>query len=283
MKLIAIVITYFPEEKDLVQNISSYINDVDQLIIWENTPKDKINYNKEKLLGINPNKIIFVGNGINVGIGKALNYAANFAINYSYTHLITFDQDSFFDSSMLKKYKNFITEVKDNNIGCYGVNLIFPDGNLDFKSNNNIEYVKYCITSGCIIPVETFQKGCFFDEQLFIDAVDIEYCFRLKKKYGLQTIVFPSVIMKHAIGYPIKTIFGFNASAYSAFRTYYLVRNQIYILRKYSNFYTFKEKFGIINNYILKRLFILIFYETDKFSKLKALIKGCKDGLLKLK
>lgn len=60
MKLIAIVITYFPEEKDLIQNISSYINDVDQLIIWENTPKDKINYNKEKLLGINPNKIIFV-------------------------------------------------------------------------------------------------------------------------------------------------------------------------------------------------------------------------------
>ena len=96
MKLIAIVITYFPEEKDLIQNISSYINDVDQLIIWENTPKDKINYNKEKLLSINPNKIIFVGNGINVGIGKALNYATNFAINHSYTHLITFDQDSFF-------------------------------------------------------------------------------------------------------------------------------------------------------------------------------------------
>lgn len=154
----------------------------------------------------------------------------------------------------------------------------------EFHNTLDIRYHRFEENMGAFSLVKQWERCVeLSDEQLFIDAVDIEYCFRLKKKYGLQTIVFPSVIMKHAIGYPIKTIFGFNASAYSAFRTYYLVRNQIYILRKYSNFYTFKEKFGIINNYILKRLFILIFYETDKFSKLKALIKGCKDGLLKLK
>ena len=91
----------------------------------------------------------------------------------------------------------------------------------EFHNTLDIRYHRFEENMGAFSLVKQWERCVeLSDEQLFIDAVDIEYCFRLKKKYGLQTIVFPSVIMKHALGYPIKTIFGFNASAYSAFRTY---------------------------------------------------------------
>lgn len=113
-----------------------------------------------------------------------------------------------------------------------------------------------------------------------IDTIDIKFCFRLKKLYDFKTIVFPSVFLKHEIGYPVKTFLGFEASAYSAFRTYFLIRNQIKILMEYPDFFTFKEKFAILNNYLFKRLFIILFYEKNKYKKLCALLKGLKEGLL---
>lgn len=49
---------------------------------------------------------------------------------------------------------------------------------------------------------------------------------------------------------------------------------------EYPDFFTFKEKFAILNNYLFKRLFIILFYEKNKYKKLCALLKGLKEGLL---
>lgn len=75
-----------------------------------------------------------------------------------------------------------------------------------------------------------------------IDTIDIEFCFRLKKLYDFKTIVFPSVFLKHEIGYPVKTFLGFEASAYSAFRTYFLIRNQIKNINGISRFFHVQRK-----------------------------------------
>ena len=39
MRLLSVVITYFPNIENTIQNIESYIDHVDCLIIWENTPE----------------------------------------------------------------------------------------------------------------------------------------------------------------------------------------------------------------------------------------------------
>lgn len=62
MRLCAVVITYYPDKDDAINNISRYIDDVDHLIICDNTPdpdresyrveipqySDKITYTPEK-------------------------------------------------------------------------------------------------------------------------------------------------------------------------------------------------------------------------------------------
>ena len=70
MKILAIVVTYFPEKELLEKNISAFINDVDRVLIWENTPDEK----KLEYRFIDNSKIEYCGDGIN-SISHALNYA----------------------------------------------------------------------------------------------------------------------------------------------------------------------------------------------------------------
>ena len=60
-RILTIVITYFPEKNLLEKNISSIINEVEKILIWENTPADKrVGYR------LPPNgKIDYSGDGIN--------------------------------------------------------------------------------------------------------------------------------------------------------------------------------------------------------------------------
>ena len=277
MKLLGIVVSYFPKHDELIQNIKTYIDEIDCLIIWENTPNKDILYKRDTIENLYSGKIIFSGTGKNEGIGAALNFAAKHTLNNNFTHLLTLDQDSCFEKGMLYRYKELLRKNLTPDIGLYGTNLLYSNGIKEYREEGIIN-VKYCITSGSIIPAKTFEKGCFFDESLFIDGVDLDYCFRLNKLYSLRVVVFPSVHLMHSIGYPIKTFLGFSASAYSAFRTYYVVKNQILILRRYPEYYSLKEKFDVYNNYIIKRIFTIVFYEKSKKQKFAALLKGVKDG-----
>ena len=44
-KILAIVVTYYPEKELLERNVQAFINRVDKVLIWENTPSpDKMSY-----------------------------------------------------------------------------------------------------------------------------------------------------------------------------------------------------------------------------------------------
>ena len=63
MKILAIIVIYKPNEVDVINNILQFINEVDNLIIWKNSPSTEIqNYFETKTKF--KNKIITLGNGI---------------------------------------------------------------------------------------------------------------------------------------------------------------------------------------------------------------------------
>ena len=44
-KILAIVVTYYPEKELLERNVQAFIDHVDKVLIWENTPSpDKLDY-----------------------------------------------------------------------------------------------------------------------------------------------------------------------------------------------------------------------------------------------
>ena len=278
MKCVGIVITFFPNISQLRNNIKTYINDIDTLIVWENTPSENRNYNSEDIKSLSA-KIVLLGNGTNVGIGEALNAGVKWLLDNDSDYLLTLDQDSFFEKGMMSKYKKIISDYRDPNIGIFGVNYTGKD-KLAYETDAPVIFVKECITSGSMFPKSTFQKGLLFNKELFIDAVDFEFCYRAKKEFGLQTIIITDIILNHKIGYSENNLLGKISDNYSAFRTFYLIKNQIYVWRKFPNLYPKRKKIHLIVKYIALRYLSVLFFENDKKAKLISITKGIKTGLL---
>lgn len=275
MKLVAIIVAYRPNNKQLLYNINSFIEDIDQLLIYKNS---KIEIEEDLKIKYG-DKIIFLGNEENYGIGKALNTGVLWAKNNLFSHILTFDQDSFFTKGHLSQFKTMIFENQNNNIGVFCPN-IDNRGSLLLTTNEDVVVVPDSITSGTIFPVENFQTTGWFNEELFIDAVDYEFCYRINHKFGLLTVIYPKVILKHEVGNATKIKFGFMSDNYSAFRTFFIVKNHFLIWRKYPILFQKNYKITLIKIHIIHRVIKIIIGEEDKIIKLKAIARGLYKGLI---
>jgi rhamnosyltransferase len=273
MKLAAIIVVYQPDVRALINNILSLVDDVDQLLIYKNSEIEIDECHFSQYL----HKIKYLGNGNNIGIAGALNEGVKWAFENSFTHLLTLDQDSFFLKSHLEKFK-----IKIENSSLYEVGVFCPNfedrGSLSVKSEDSYVEVADAITSGSIYPLQVFEKCGLFEDKLFIDAVDYEFCYRMYKTKGLITVIFPEIILKHEVGYPTKIMFGLVTDNYSAFRTYYIVRNHIVMWRRHSDLFQYKK--NLVKNHILCRIVKILIGEKDKFAKIKSIVVGIYDGLV---
>jgi rhamnosyltransferase len=275
MKLSAVIITYYPDLNTLLINIKSFIRNVDKLIIWENTPlidRDKYRFD----LSVYEGKVILMGTGINIGIASALNNSIKWSIDNKYSHILTMDQDSFFEETHFVKYIDSIKSYLNDNIGVYSPNINY-NGHLSYDLKTSTKQLNLTITSGAIHPLKIFSTTGLFREDFFIDAVDYEFCFRIQK-IGFKIIVFTNIILNQQFGYTTKTKLGFKTLNYSSARTYYIIRNHIILWRQYPKLYENKSRF--ILHHIILRIPKVILAESQKKEKIKAILLGLKDGFM---
>lgn len=276
MKLAAIVVLYQPNIPSLINNIISYIDDIDRLLIYRNSEVDISGIDVlQPFLG----KMKFLGDGENVGIAKALNAGVNWVLNNKYSHLLTLDQDSFFTEKHLRRFKEHIQDNSISNVGIFAPNLD-NRGHLCFSHLAPHLEVADTITSGSIFPAEILNRAGGFDEGLFIDAVDYEYCYRIKSKYNSKTIIFPDVVLIHEVGYPKRIRFGFMTDDYSPLRTYFIVRNHIIIWRRYPELFQASYKVTLVKIHIIYRMVKILIGENNKVMKLKAIVMGFMHGIV---
>lgn len=275
MKLVAIVVIFNPNLEEVIANILSYIDDVEKLLLYRNSKTDIIT---AKELEPFIYKLEYLGNGDNVGIASALSSGAKWMIDNDFTHLLTLDQDSYFDSGQLRKFRLLVANSQTQDVGIYAAN---PSnrGNLTYDSSSQYVEVADAITSGSIFSRLVFEECGLFANELFIDAVDYEFCYRALSLKGLKTIVYPEVVLKHEVGYPHKIIFGLTCDNYSAFRTYFIIRNHIIIWKRYPRLFPYKYKKTLIKMHVIYRLITIILGEADKLMKIKAISVGIIHGL----
>lgn len=269
MRLCTIIVLFHPEKEDLEKSLLAFTAETDYVFCWKNS-----SVNKECLDLIRSySNIEVIGNETNVGIGKALNEGVKAARLKNFTHILTMDQDSYFDKGMITKYISKIQENAKESIVVYGINPL-QNEKLLYEDSSKMLDVTDTITSGSIFIIENFAKYGSFEEGLFIDAVDYEYCYRLKKNYNLRTVVFSDVIMNHSVGYIEKTNLGFSINNYSAFRTYFIVRNQLSIWKRFPSQFPFRYKITLLKDHILFRVIKIILAEKNKGNKLKSIFLG---------
>ncbi|OCW95446.1 hypothetical protein A9168_01945 [Macellibacteroides sp. HH-ZS] len=267
MKLAAVVITYYPDIEDTKNNIRQYIEYIDKLIVWENTPeKDRSLFDLD--LSEYSNKIIFLGTKKNEGIAYALNKSSEWALTNGFTHLLTMDQDSYWLN--FKLYKDYICNNFIENVSTYcpNVNNIYP------KLDSYIE-LNECITSGSIYNLKYISEIGFFREDYFIDAVDLEYCYKGISK-GYKTMLVPIGELKQKFG-DVTLIKKWTTNNYSAIRNYYIVRNHIILWKEYPKLF---NKKSFLFTRVIKTPVKIILGEKSKLEKCSAIIKGLISGLI---
>lgn len=265
MKLAAVVVWYNPTDREK-ENINSYLNNVEKLYIIDNSEEKNV-YEKDK-------KIKYIFNGDNLGIATALNIGAKNAIQDGYDWILTMDQDTSFKTNDVEK---IFTYIKQNNMKAIGIVSPWHDTKLHVqKPENEIDYPLDVMTSGNFLNLNIFKKVGNFKDEYFIDGVDIEYCLRLKK-YGYKVLRLNNFSIKHNLGnikykkFLNKELLCLN---HNYLRVYYRVRNYNYIRKEYQNI---APEFCDILVKIKALVWCILFYEKDKFRKLRSIYYAKKD------
>ena len=206
-KVAAIIVSYNPDS-NLFDSINLLLNQVEKVIIVDNGSKEKyVKYIKS----INEDKIEIILNKENLGVATALNIGVIKALENGYEWILTMDQDSKASPDMVKKMFNVYNSI--NREERKDILSIFPNfvderiQSIEENSNmNSYEYVDADITSGNLLRKEVFEKVGFFDDSLFIDLVDTDFCMRLNEK-GIKMIKIRDAVLYHSLG-ESKTIKG---------------------------------------------------------------------------
>lgn len=274
-KILAEIITYNPDLIVLEKNIESIFKQVDKILIWDNNSTNS--YGIENIiLGFNKeeSKIVLVLNSENLGVAQALNFGLEYALKNNYDYIYTLDQDTI---SKVDNINILLIALSNENIamaGCgnsVGIDEKFPD-----EKNEVIKYENSLITAGTLTNVKKALGVGNYIKELFIDWVDIEFCYRLKKN-GYKVVSVSNACIKHCLGNPQIRRFlwkKFTCLNYSDFRLYYIYRNLQYIKKYYSDLISKRYYF----NYYFKFPISILFYENNKINKVKSIIKGIKNG-----
>jgi len=267
-----VVVLYNPIVDKVIDNILTYIDYIDNLLIVDNS--DESNESALSLL-IDSRNIEYLFLGENKGIAFALNCGISFALEKKSDYLLTMDQDSYFKQEEIKKYVRYIysdfKEIKN-------VALLSPKHSVPYLENDQgIKQVKTVMTSGNILVLDKINKIGLFKEDLFIDSVDHEYCYRINK-LGLLVYRNNNISLEHNLGeLQQKKLLGksLTVTNHNFIRRYYITRNLLWV---YNNYHP--QKIRVIKftlNYLWWAMITILLYEKDKSRKFKSVLKGYKD------
>ena len=230
----AVVITFRPQAA-VLENLAKVRPQVKELVVVDNgSPVELLGPLRVAALEWG---FTLVENEVNLGIAAALNTGVRWAKAQGFKYVLLFDQDSTvtdgFCQVMLAHYESHPQRDKvavvtpsqvERNTGRVRRHTLAKDGS-----------PLVAITSGSMMPVEIFDHCGWFQENLIIDSVDHEYCFRARSQ-GYTLAECRQAVLLVAVGSIIShQAFGLTISAkhYSARRQYYITRNRLVMVQRF--------------------------------------------------
>jgi rhamnosyltransferase len=209
------IITTFSPDDFFLSRIDRVVLQVCKVIIIDDSGCNAISRFEPKLTD---KKILIIRNSVNMGIASSLNTGIKKASELGAKFILTLDDDTLIPFN----YLNIMMDaLKKNEKGVVSGRRGNHDVDILYKNKRNL------ITSGCLCSIDLFKKVGLFNESLFIDLVDFEFCTRVRKNgYGLVEI--GKVRIDHSVGDGKDIQFLFfkiHIFNHSPFRNYYQIRN----------------------------------------------------------
>ncbi len=275
-KIAAGIVTYNPDIARFRECLSSVSLQAEKIIVCDNASG---NVKEIRMLIREFPKTVLVRARRNTGIAKALNQIFRRAEEEGYDWVLTLDDDSVCGRDMLELLCRYITEEGTGIVCPVAVDrrMAESDQEQEKQIREKLAYPESCITAGSLTSVAAWKAVGGFDEYMFIDFVDIEFCKRLRNA-GYQIVQVCSARVYQQYG-NIKgsfRLFGrrWYRFDYSPVRIYYSVRNQIYYMKKHRKTLSVSRQILYLTGYIGKRLV----FEHNRAASMKAVLRGIRDG-----
>lgn len=280
------IVLFNPDLIRLSENYESISDQVETVILVDNNSSNiteiKDFFSKEK-------KVIFIENNNNLGVATALNQISRKSLELGFDWVYLLDQDSISSTTIIKSYEKYVEDVNVALLTPYIIdtNKMTYD---EYKSLNlpEVSEVNWAITSGSLINLDVWDKVGMFADELFIDAVDIDYSIRLQINGYKQLRINAEFILQEVgnaeptfLFRPHKDNSGkwswkrYYRTNHSLTRQYYMVRNNIILTKKYKNYRSSIRGWLFICIYTFPKLI----FERNKVNLIKAIFDGIKAGM----
>ncbi|OIN03908.1 hypothetical protein BFS86_03440 [Shewanella algae] len=273
-KICAVIVTFNPEMSRFLDNVDAVTKQVDELIIVDNGSTNIAIIEKE--LREKDIRCTLIPLLDNKGIGAALNRAIEYCSKYEINYLLTLDQDSVVTDQLVDGLLSTINTA--TNIAMVGPKISDVNESDAKNSNESLVDTYHLITSGALCRVSHLVNVGMFNEKLFIDCVDFDMSLKLIQ-FDYKVIRNNKLQLIHEIGRKQKKRIlnrEFYLLNHSEVRVYYMVRNRLFIVRKYWNLEGYRPLDDL--KHLLTRTLAMLCYEERKFPKLIATLKGIFDS-----
>lgn len=284
MKIAAIIVTYNPDGSKVRASVQKLGKQVDQVVVVDNS-------DQPENIFADIQQVHYISMDGNKGIAAAQNKGIKYLQENNFDFVLFSDQDSESDETLIGELLRIYLYLEEQGISlaAIGPHPVRKDNGKSYytvprgkkiKENsiqvNNKNYtlveMHSIMSSFSLCRVNSFSEIGEFESKLFIDAVDDEWCWRARSKFGKRSFFIKELLLRHMLGQ--ETNLPINQS--SPFRLYYQYRNFLILSRR--DYTPIFWKFHCLWTYTLKLVFYPLFVKP-RLLNLKQMLRGLKDGL----
>lgn len=281
MLITAIIILFNDDNQEAENNIISLSKQVDNIYLIDNSSTSF-----ENRFG-NLHRVNYIPLYQNRGIAAAQNIGIGHALKDGSEFILFADPDSKIEDGTVEKLVKKFQSIQqyDPNIGGIGP-LAFntlTQTLISFKHDLIMDWpewhakqLTYLMNSASLIAVPLFEKVGLMWEELFIDGVDCEWCWRASYKAQAHFYQDQTIVIQHRLGNEGKKVGGKVRSIGTSARLFYQYRNYLWLLRKRY----VPRKWLIYNGwkYLIKSVYYPLCVPPHG-ANLKNIIKGIYHGI----
>lgn len=283
----AVVVTYFPKAED-ADHLRALASQVGRVVIVDNGSRGaSLQYLEHAARTFDA---VVLRMGRNAGIAAALNVGLIHARESGYRWLLTMDQDSEPAPSMLAEMAAALRASPD----VARVAVLAPQ-HVDHRmgmSDPQREILASAIpwrslitamTSGNLVAIDAATEVGGWEERLFVDFVDHEFCLRLRQ-HGWRIRLAPRAQLRHSLGrMEFHRLLGRSllVTHHSSDRRYYISRNRMILWRRYWR----REPSWCASDFkhFLRETLGILTFEADPRQKIWMTARGMLDSFRDLK
>jgi rhamnosyltransferase len=275
VRTFACIVTYEPDLGILAENLRAVARQVDAVIVVDNGSENVSTFADEL-----PESVVLNRLPANRGLSVAMNIAVQSAESQHAEFVLMLDQDSVVVPGLVATLLADLDENED--LAMVGPRI--DDRNLESDvahDGRGLERVNACITSGSLIRVDDWKRVGGWDEALFIDYVDFDFCLRLRSR-GRAIGIDHRTALHHSIG-DARRQGRATAWGHSAQRLERMAKDVLHYARKHRrspmDLQVVPNRRSRALAVLARKALIIALHEDAKHAKIRALVRGSIQGL----